>query len=258
MNGRSAVAPSAQLRPMLQGRAWRTEYQNASGVWPDSVRPDRSTMVPDRSTGSRSPAASKTSSSAKIAAFALSVSKIVSTSRRSAPPSMSPRSRVRVGRPELLEADVAGPRVGDVRGDGGGPVRGSQRAGDPARPAVARLGRVRGGAGQPGGGRVHLAGQVCQPVVGLADRRGVERVRLDHVGPGVEVGGVNRGDDVGPREREQVVVAAQVTRMVGEARPPEVGLGELVLLDQRPHGPVEDQDPLRRRRVEKRTGAARA
>ncbi len=133
--------------------------------------------------------------------------------------------RVRVGRPELLEADVAGRRVGDVRGDRGGPVRRSQRAGDPARPAVARLGRVRGGAGQPGGGRVHLARQVGQPVVGLADRRGVEGVRLDHVGAGVEVGGVDRRDHVGPGERKQVVVAAQVTRMIARSaslgsRPP--------------------------------------
>ena len=62
---------------------------------------------------------------------------------------------------------------------------------------------------------------------------------------------MDRRDHLGSGEREQVVVAAQVTRMIGEARPPEVGLRELVLLDQRPHGPVEDEDPLVRRCVEK-------
>ncbi len=44
--GRSCFAPSAQLRPTLSGRAWRTLSQNASTVWPDSVRPDASVMVP--------------------------------------------------------------------------------------------------------------------------------------------------------------------------------------------------------------------
>ena len=29
-----APAPSAQLKPMANGFAWRSEYQNASGVWP--------------------------------------------------------------------------------------------------------------------------------------------------------------------------------------------------------------------------------
>ena len=60
--------------------------QNASSVWPDSVRPEASTIVPLTITGMRQPSASNVSSMAKIAAFALRVSKIVSTSSRSAPP----------------------------------------------------------------------------------------------------------------------------------------------------------------------------
>ena len=31
----------------MNGRAWRTEYQNAVGVWPESVRPERSVIVPE-------------------------------------------------------------------------------------------------------------------------------------------------------------------------------------------------------------------
>ena len=46
MCGRISSAPSAQLRPTANGLAWRTEFQNASTVWPDSVRPERSVMVP--------------------------------------------------------------------------------------------------------------------------------------------------------------------------------------------------------------------
>jgi hypothetical protein len=87
---RSSFAPSAQLSPTEKGRAWLTEIQKASGVWPVRVRPDRSVMVPEIISGRRSPRASKTFSTAKIAALAFSVSKIVSISSRSVPPSISP------------------------------------------------------------------------------------------------------------------------------------------------------------------------
>ena len=75
---------------MASGRACRTEFQNASVTCPESVRPEASVMVPDRITGQRRPRSSKRVSRAKIAALALSVSKIVSTRSRSAPPSTSP------------------------------------------------------------------------------------------------------------------------------------------------------------------------
>ena len=55
MYGRISAAPSAQLSPTASGRAWRTEFQNASGVWPDSVRPEASVIVPETITGSRAP-----------------------------------------------------------------------------------------------------------------------------------------------------------------------------------------------------------
>ncbi len=53
--GRISLAPSAQLRPIDSGLAWRTECQNAVGVWPDSVRPERSVIVPEIITGTRLP-----------------------------------------------------------------------------------------------------------------------------------------------------------------------------------------------------------
>src|SRR5215203_4222763 len=88
---RSALAPRAQLRPTLRGRAWATEFQNASVVWPDRVRPLASVMVPEIMIGTLTSVAAKYASMAKSAALAFSVSKIVSTRRRSAPPSSSPR-----------------------------------------------------------------------------------------------------------------------------------------------------------------------
>ena len=61
-------------------------------VCPESVRPLRSVMVTESIRGSSLPRSSNTSRTATIAALALSVSKIVSISSRSQPPSISPRA----------------------------------------------------------------------------------------------------------------------------------------------------------------------
>ena len=85
MCGRISLPPSEQFTPTIRGLAWRTEFQNASTVCPDRVRPLRSTIV----TESHSGRPGATSRAALIAAFALSVSKMVSISSRSTPPSAS-------------------------------------------------------------------------------------------------------------------------------------------------------------------------
>ena len=41
------------MSPTVNGRAWRTECQKAVGVWPDSVRPERSVIVPEIIIGRR-------------------------------------------------------------------------------------------------------------------------------------------------------------------------------------------------------------
>ena len=79
------------MSPTASGRAWRTEFQKASVICPDRVRPEASVMVPEMMTGQRRPRSSKSVSTAKIAALALRVSKIVSMRSRSAPPSTRPR-----------------------------------------------------------------------------------------------------------------------------------------------------------------------
>ena len=89
MYGRISAAPSAQFRPTVIGRAWRMEFQKASTVWPDRIRPDASVTVPEIMIGSRRPVRSKNASIANSAALALSVSKTVSTSSTSTPPSTS-------------------------------------------------------------------------------------------------------------------------------------------------------------------------
>ncbi len=75
--------------PTLSGFACATEIQNASSVCAFSVRPE-SKIVTEIWIGSRRPIWSNASSMAKIAAFALSVSKIVSTKSVSTPPLISP------------------------------------------------------------------------------------------------------------------------------------------------------------------------
>ena len=81
--GRMSSAPREQFTPTTTGLACPIAVQNASTVCPDSVRPLRSTIVTEIQSG-RSGA---TSRAAAIAALAFSVSKIVSISSRSTPPS---------------------------------------------------------------------------------------------------------------------------------------------------------------------------
>ncbi len=83
----SRSPPREQLIATASRPACSIEAQNASTVWPDSVRPLRSTTVSETTSGN--PGA--TSWAATIAAFAFSVSNTVSISRRSTPPSTRPR-----------------------------------------------------------------------------------------------------------------------------------------------------------------------
>ena len=78
--GAISRAPSAQLIPTACGRACATAFQNASTVWPDSVRPDASVIVTEIHTGGRSSEGtpSRASSMATRHAFRFSVSKEVS------------------------------------------------------------------------------------------------------------------------------------------------------------------------------------
>ena len=71
---------------------WLMEATKASSVCPLSVRPEASLSVALTITGMSSPRSAQRSMMAFIAHFALSVSKTVSMSSMSAPPSMRPRA----------------------------------------------------------------------------------------------------------------------------------------------------------------------
>src|SRR5690606_33382372 len=114
--------------------------------------------------------------------------------------------------------------------------------------------RLGGGAGlarQPRALAVELPGQLLHAVVGERDRGGVEGIGLDQVGAGVEVGGVDRRDDLRPGQRQQVVVAALVVAGIGEALAAVVGLLQPVALDHGAHGAVEHQDAAGEGRFER-------
>ena len=51
-------------------------------------------------------------------------------------------------------------------------------------------------------------------------------------------------DDIGPGERQQIVVAGQVLMPVGKPLTSEVRLGKFERLDHRAHSPVEHENPL--------------
>jgi hypothetical protein len=155
-----------------------------------------------------------------------------------------PAHLVAIGVAHLIEGHGAERRVVHVGRDGQRAVGRTQRAGHEARPVGGpRRPFVRGGARQPRALEVELVGERLEPVVGLRDGGGAERVGLDDVGAGLEVLAMNRADDVRPREHEHVAVALQLARVRAQPRAVEVGLGEAAALDHRPHRAVEEEDP---------------
>ena len=60
--------------------------------------------------------------------------------------------------------------------------------------------------------------------------------------PACEIGEMDVADRVGLRQHQQIVIAAQIARPVGEALAAEIRFGELALLDHRAHGAVEHED----------------
>ena len=92
-------------------------------------------------------------------------------------------------------------------------------------------------------------------VVGLGDARGAKRVGLDQVGARREIGVVDPADHVRAREHEDLVVAAQIARVIAEAIAAEVRLAEAARLDHRPHRAVDHEDPLGEDRLERVAGA---
>jgi hypothetical protein len=77
----------------------------------------------------------------------------------------------------------------------------------------------------------------------LPDGGGAEGVRLDDVGAGLEIAGVNLFDHLWLGELEELEVAFEIFRRVpGEARTAKLFLREFVLLHHGPHRAIENND----------------
>jgi hypothetical protein len=142
---------------MASGRAWRTLYQKAVTVWPESTRPEASVTVPLMSRGRRSPLLEELVDGEQRGLGVEGVEDGLDQQHVGAALDQALDLLV-VGRAQLLEVDVARAGVVDVGADAGGLGRGAERAGDEAR-LVGRAELVAGGARQAGRGDVHLARQ---------------------------------------------------------------------------------------------------
>ena len=81
-------------------------------------------------------------------------------------------------------------------------------------------------------------------VIRLRDTLRAERVGLDDVRTRFEILLVDFANHIRAREQQQLVVAFNVVRVVGETLAAVIRLPELVALDHGAHGTVEDENAL--------------
>jgi len=81
-------------------------------------------------------------------------------------------------------------------------------------------------------------------IVGLRNRVGIEGVGRKNICPRFQILPVYRGNDLRLRERKNIVVPLQVEHMGGKQLSPEILLGQMKILDQRSHGPIEHQHAM--------------
>ena len=163
----------------MNGSAWRMLCQKASTVWPDSVRPDASTMVPEMMSGSG--LAELVEERLDRGDRRLRVERVedrldeedVGATLDQAGGGFAVREF------EFGPGDASGGRIADVGAHRGGPVGRAERAGDEARAVgLGQLGRIGRIAGQPRGRDVQVADRRrIEAVVGLGDPGRGERVR---------------------------------------------------------------------------------
>ena len=150
-----------------------------------------------------------------------------------------------IGQPQLIKSDGPVTRIIDIRGEGQGPVGGTQGAGHETgffRPVVGRL--VSRFPGQGSRGDIDLIGQVFHAIIGHGNSIGVEGIGLQDIRSGGQVLLMDPANDLRLRQAEQVIVALEVPVPIAESLPPIGCLIQLMALDHRPHGPVQDEDTL--------------
>ena len=171
--GRISSTPSAQFMPTASGRACETEYQNASTVCPESVRPLRRRSCTESDHRHAAPARRRRSSRSRRGRPSGSACRRWSRRgggrRRRRRGRGSARRRRRPARRSRRRGTPGSSTSGEIES---GPVRRADRAGDEARPVGRPRGHLVGGPARDlGGGQVDLADRALEPVVGQRDRR---------------------------------------------------------------------------------------
>ncbi|MCY1408467.1 hypothetical protein D9M71_237870 [compost metagenome] len=146
---------------------------------------------------------------------------------------------------QQVEGDIAKARVVDVRGNRARTAGRAEHAGDEAWLVRGFQGLgITDLAGQAGTFDVQFVHQGFHAVVGLGHLGGVEGVGLEDVCTGVQVGLLDGTNHVGAGQYQQVVVALDVARPVGEALATIVVLLEAIALDHGTHAAIENQNAL--------------
>ena len=243
-------APSAQLMPTENGLACAIDTQNASIVWPDSVRPLRSVTVTEIITSGRDVGIRDSGFEDLLDRDQrrLGVERVEDRLDQEQIDAAvdQPADLLGVRLAHLVECRRPERRVADVRRNRERPVHRPDRAGDEPR-LVGRAGRplVARAAGQARAFEIELVRERLEPVVGLHNRRAVERVRLDDVAAGFEVLVVDPADDVRTRQHQQIVVALEIAPVILETLAAKVLFSQLLALNHRAHGAIEHENPLR-------------
>ena len=196
--------PVAQLRPIPSNPAYSSDTTRASEFWPASIVPIGS-MVPDTMIGNLSPNSRRASSVPIRAALTFRVSWHVSSSSKS---ECSAKARA-CSRYEEINCSYVIPPVTliDLVEGPIAPATNTGRPGLEYSSAVSRASRP--------GLEIDLRDPVPQPILGQHDVCGAEGVRLDDVGTGLAIGGMDSAHDVRPRENTFSLQPL-------ERRPPEI------------------------------------
>ena len=95
--------------------------------------------------------------------------------------------------------------------------------------------------GEAGRSKVHLAHGSFRVILRLGDALCAEGVGLNNISPGLQILAVYLPDNIGAGECQQVIVALEQRRGFTPPLPTEIILRELLGLDHRAHGSVQDQ-----------------
>ena len=221
--------------PTTTGSACSIEVQNASTVWPERVRPLRSTTVTLIQSGRLG------RRRLRRGHRGLRVQRVEDRlDQQQVDPAILERAHLLgVGLDHLVERDRTEAGIVDFGREGERHVERPDRSGDESLAS----GAVGGVPREPGALAVHVDDGALEAVVPLAERGRGERVRGGDVGAGREVRVVHLGHDLRPGDVEQIWVALDVVVVVGEPLAPELLLGQPTPLQQHPPCAVEHGDP---------------